>query len=157
MLHGYTYRHRSHHQTKILPPGMVQLHKEFCAVALYTPCELRKRLNVVIVADRELGKCGCPAEIIDTGDLGYDQPRAAARTRFIIIHHFLGRSAVELPEAEHHRRHNDAVPDLYIADLSGGEQLFVRHDFRSPLVIIQRLPAVQQSPLQYAGRRSYFR
>ena len=109
---GVAHGHHVHHEPHVLSAGVMKLHEEFCSVAVNSVGELLHRRDIIVVRHAELRKCAGAVVVVDTGDFGDNQSRAAFCALLIIIHELFRGTAVGTSEPHHHGRHDYSVFDF---------------------------------------------
>ena len=108
-----------------LAAGVVQLDAQLRAVAVDTLGKFAHRLDVIVMAHRQLREGGRAAHVVDAADAGDDHAHAALRALLVIVHQALGGLAVGLAQRKFRRRHDGAVLDGHAADLHRREQKII--------------------------------
>ena len=108
---AYRFAHtpRSHQKGKVLPARVVQLAKNFSAVAMNSFHHFGKGLNVAVFAHCKLAGGKRSMLFIHTCGLCDDEADAAFGALFIILHHLFARRAVKPTGTQNHGGHNDPI------------------------------------------------
>ena len=121
-----------------LAAAVMQLDEDLRAVAMHRLADELEALDLPAVIDAELDGVAVAAVGVHGGEFRNDE--AAAALGAILIETDLLRRGAAVPVAHEraHGRHNDAVAQLKVADLSGLKQFFVLHEVF--LLFLWRIP-----------------